>query len=64
MHERYGRETPKYWSGFLQQWDWISRHQIDAVNGGWYHTIRPDNTPLPHAKSDSWTEGITRAERC
>jgi mannobiose 2-epimerase len=58
MHERYGKETPKYWDAFVRQWDFISRHQIDATHGGWYPTVAADGTaPQRRAKSDPWTEG-------
>ena len=58
MHERYGKETPKYWDAFVKQWDFISKHQIDATHGGWYPTVNADGTPQPRrAKSDAWTEG-------
>jgi cellobiose epimerase len=56
MHERYGRETPRYWDAFLTQWDFIQRHQIDLIHGGWYPEVRPDGTPVPGPKSDEWTE--------
>jgi mannobiose 2-epimerase len=58
MHERYGKETPKYWDAFVKQWDFISKQQIDAEHGGWYPTVNADGTPpAGRAKSDSWTEG-------
>ena len=58
MHERFGRETPRYWEAFVKQWDFISRYQVDHTHGGWYPTVRPDGTPQPgRAKSDGWTEG-------
>ncbi|HEX4796592.1 MAG TPA: AGE family epimerase/isomerase [Humisphaera sp.] len=58
MHERFGMENPKYWDAFVQQCDFISKHQIDATHGGWYSTVRPDGTSIPNRnKSDMWTEG-------
>ena len=58
MHERYGKETPKYWDAFVKQWDFISKHQIDAEHGGWYPSVNADGTPQARrAKSDAWTEG-------
>lgn len=57
MHERYGRETPKYGQAFVRQWEFIRKKQIDAVNGGWRQSVRPDGTPIPHQiKSDGWTD--------
>jgi cellobiose epimerase len=58
MHERFGRETPRYWEAFLKQWDFISHKQVDADHGGWYSTIAPDGAaPVNQPKSDRWTEG-------
>ena len=58
MHERFGKEAPKYWEAFGKQWDFIRHHQIDSTHGGWYATVNPDGTPQAHrAKSDRWTEG-------
>jgi mannobiose 2-epimerase len=59
MHDRYGQSDPKYWNAFVQEWNFISAHQIDHQNGGWYNTLNPDKTPLRSkiAKTDSWTEG-------
>jgi len=58
MHEKYGKQTSKYWDAFVKQWDFISKHQIDSVHGGWYATVNADGTPLARrAKSDRWTEG-------
>lgn len=36
MHLKYGRETDRYWEAFRLQWDFIDRHLIDPVHGGWY----------------------------
>jgi mannobiose 2-epimerase len=58
MHERFGRETPRYWDAFLRQWAFISTKQVDAVHGGWFPTVSADGTPVKgQAKSDRWTEG-------
>ena len=58
MHERFGKETPKYWNAFVQTWRFISEHQVDAQHGGWFNTVKPDGSPIPgRGKSDRWTEG-------
>jgi cellobiose epimerase len=58
MHERFGRETPRYWEAFVKQWEFISKRQIDAAHGGWYPTLGADGAPKPNQpKSDRWTEG-------
>jgi mannobiose 2-epimerase len=57
MHERYGRQTPRYWQAFLQQWNFITAHQIDPVHGGWYSRVTREGTaPQGCAKSGAWTE--------
>jgi len=39
MHERYGRETPRYWRAFLKEWRFIRDHQADRRFGGWYARV-------------------------
>jgi mannobiose 2-epimerase len=56
LHERFGRETPRYWDAFLKQWNFITKSQIDHVNGGWYPTVSEDGAPISRMKSDRWTE--------
>lgn len=57
MHARYGRESPRYWEAFNQQWDFIHTKQTDAKYGGWYATVTREGASLPgHVKSDDWTE--------
>ena len=56
MHERYGRETSKYWDAFIGEWNWINQHQIDHVHGGWYPRVYNDGRPVARGKSDQWTE--------
>ena len=57
MHDKYGRETSKYWDRFLQQWAFIQDHQIDRRYGGWFPTVKPDGAIIPGAiKADRWTE--------
>jgi len=59
MHDRFGKDDPRYWDAFVKQWDFIRTHQIDHTNGGWHNALNPDNTPLRSklAKTDAWTEG-------
>jgi cellobiose epimerase len=59
MHERYGKDDPRYWDAFVREWDFIKAHQIDPKNGGWYNTLNADDTPMRSkiAKTDAWTEG-------
>ena len=36
MHLKYGRQTDRYWEAFRLQWQFIDRHMIDPVHGGWF----------------------------
>jgi mannobiose 2-epimerase len=58
MHERFGKDDPKYWNAFVREWDFINTYQIDHKNGGWYNTINAQNQPRARMpKTDAWTEG-------
>ena len=39
MHTKFGATTDRYWSAFLKQWEFIEKHQIDPVHGGWYGEV-------------------------
>jgi mannobiose 2-epimerase len=56
LHTHRGHETTRYWEVFLKQWDWIQRHQIDPVHGGWWATVEADGRSVSRVKSDMWTE--------
>ena len=56
MHEKYGKETPRYGQAFLTLWDFIQKHQIDSVNGGWFAYLDHNGKSLGRPKSDRWTE--------
>lgn len=57
MHERYGKETPRYGAAFLKQWDFIKRHQIDSVNGGWLSSVSAEGVAVSgQVKSDAWKD--------
>ena len=36
MHRKFGDRTDRYWKAFLKQWDFIEKHLLDPVHGGWY----------------------------
>lgn len=58
MHERFGRQTPRYWNAFVKQWNFIHQYQIDATNGGWRQSVSSEGNIIPNQiKSDKWTEG-------
>ena len=42
MHERYGRETDRYWNAAQKQWQFLREHQIDAQYGGWWPEVARD----------------------
>ena len=57
MHERYGKETTKYWDAFVAEWNFIKEHQLDHANGGWYASAPANGAPGNAVKTDAWTEG-------
>jgi len=56
LHERFGKETRRYWDAFVKEWEWIRTSQVDPVHGGWWATVRADGTPISRVKADMWTE--------
>jgi mannobiose 2-epimerase len=36
MHQKFGGGSDRYWRAFLKEWEFISRHLIDAEHGGWF----------------------------
>lgn len=54
MHEKYGRETPRYFDAFLKQWRFISDHQIDSEFHGIYEEIGPDGSVQNTTKGQIW----------
>ncbi len=55
MHELSGKETGRYWSAFLKQWDFIWKHQVDHRHGEWFNTVSHDGQPAPgQAKGSNW----------
>jgi mannobiose 2-epimerase len=65
LHERFGRETPRYGEAFSRQWEFIQNHQIDKNERRLVPTVRHDGTPISgQAKSNRWTEGYHQAGRC
>lgn len=56
MHERFGKDDPRYWNMFVAQWNWVNKYGIDRENGGWWPRVNNDGTPVRGAKSDAWTE--------
>ena len=57
MHTRFGVETDRFWNAFLQEWAFISDHQIDRKHLGWFANLSEEGVSQPGAnKGDAWTE--------
>ncbi len=56
MHEKYGRESDKYWKAFQMQWLFIKDKQVDHEFGGTYDTIERDGTVTNQIKARMWKE--------
>ena len=57
MHERYGRETDRYWRAFAKQLRFLWNHQIDHQRGGWRNETTEDGTPKGDLrKASPWKE--------
>jgi mannobiose 2-epimerase len=54
MHERYGKQNPIYFQRFLDQWNFIRRHTIDAQYHGDYNLTTADGKPLTQDKGSIW----------
>lgn len=54
MHERYGRETDKYFKAFQRQWEFIRDRQVDREFRGLYDTVERDGTPTDTPKARMW----------
>lgn len=54
MHEKYGKQTDIYFRRFLQQWQFIKNHQIDAQYHGLYELTKADGTPISQDKGQIW----------
>ncbi len=57
MHEKYGKETPRYWKAFVKQWEFISKRQVDRQNRGWLSSVTREGSLIPNQpKSDQWKD--------
>jgi mannobiose 2-epimerase len=55
MHERFGRQTPRYFEAFLRQWDFIATAQVDRRHGGWHGSVSAEGVAAPgQAKATVW----------
>jgi len=54
MHERYGKANPIYFQRFLEQWEFIHNHTIDAKDHGLWNLTTADGTPVVLDKGSIW----------
>jgi mannobiose 2-epimerase len=63
MAVRYPESRSRYLQAMVQQWQFMRRHQIDPVHGGWFGEVAADGIPSPGSKLHPWRAGYhtTRA---
>ncbi len=55
LHRKYGDRTDRYWKAFVKQWDFIEKHLLDPIHGGWYAETGADGKLLGDgAKANQW----------
>jgi len=54
MHERFGGETDRYWTAFVEQLRFIWSRQIDHARGGWYGEFDPTGRLRSTRKASPW----------
>jgi mannobiose 2-epimerase len=55
MHYKFGTKTDRYVKAFRKQWDFIEKHLIDPVHGGWFAETTRDGTLMGDgAKANPW----------
>ncbi len=54
MHEKYGRETDRYFRDFQLQWAFIRDRLVDREFGGLFDTVERDGKPLSYIKARIW----------
>jgi mannobiose 2-epimerase len=54
MHEKYGKETSRYFEAFQQQWRFIREHQIDSEFHGVYQMVGADGKAENPTKGQIW----------
>ena len=57
MHERFGRETDRYWRAFELTWRFVNEHMVDKENGGWYATTDEGGKVVSASKASDWKAG-------
>ncbi len=55
MDRKYGRRTDRYRNAFRKQWDFIDKHLIDPIHGGWFAETTRDGALIGDgAKANPW----------
>jgi mannose/cellobiose epimerase-like protein (N-acyl-D-glucosamine 2-epimerase family) len=54
MHERYGKQDTVYFKRFVEQWNFIKHHTIDAQFHGDFNLTKADGTPVTQDKGSIW----------
>ncbi|UWZ85956.1 AGE family epimerase/isomerase [Occallatibacter riparius] len=54
MHERYGKQNPVYFDRFLEQWQFIRNHTLDAQDRGDFNLTTAEGKPLSEDKGSIW----------
>ena len=54
MHERYGKQNPVYFERFLEQWQFIRNHTLDAQYRGDFNLTTAEGKPLTQDKGSIW----------
>jgi mannobiose 2-epimerase len=53
MHRKFGDRSERYWNAFLKQWDFIEKHLLDSIHGGWYAETTSDGNLIGDGAKDS-----------
>jgi mannobiose 2-epimerase len=55
MHRKFGGRTDRYAQAFRKQWDFIEKHLIDPLHGGWFAETTRDGTLIGDGtKANPW----------
>ena len=55
MDRKYGKQTDRYAKAFGKQWDFIDKHLLDPVHGGWFaETTRDGRLIGDGTKANAW----------
>lgn len=57
MHERFGKETDRYWKAWNLTWRFVNEHVTDKEFGGWYATTDEAGKVISASKANDWKAG-------